>query len=162
MSEVVFSVADPYYDQIAQGIKTVEFRRRWSLSSSTAYIYRSGKKRHICAYIELGAPVKGTAVQMKKIAEEKSPCSASGIARYLPQGGCAMPIKRFVEFEPIPLDEMRACGVHPPQQFIYLHRYPALQSLIYERTANCPTLTGNDEQETVEDGKSDINRGIQQ
>lgn len=136
MSEVIISIRDPYYDMIANGTKTYEFRRRWSLPSARAIIYRSGSKRHICASMDLGGPVRGSASQLRAIADNMPSGCGSDIEKYVATargGGCGMPITNFVEFEPISLDEMRTLGVKPPQHFTYLHKYPKLKELIDDR-----------------------------
>lgn len=138
VKEIIISLQDKAYDLIKSGIKTYEFRRRWKLPAAIAYIYRSGKKRELCAFIELGQPIHGSPSEIAAIAEKMNPGNGPTVEEYFipTQGGYAIPIKRFVEFPPISLEELRACGAQPPQYFMYLQNYPMLKKLLEGKIAN--------------------------
>ncbi|MCY1290934.1 hypothetical protein D9M68_605520 [compost metagenome] len=133
--EIIISLQDKAYERIKKGIKTYEFRRRWKLDSTVAYIYRSGKKRELCAFIELGKPIFGSPSEIAEIAEKMIPGNGASVEEYFTptQGGYAVPINRFVEFPAISLQELREFGIHPPQYYTYLSNYPALRELIQEK-----------------------------
>lgn len=133
--EVVLSLQESPYERVKSGVKTYEFRRRWRTSPCIAFVYRSGGRKELSAYMKLGAPIFGSPQEMRRIAEEMSPGNGKSVEEYLlpTNGGCAIPIEEFCEFEPLSLAEIRPLGFHPPQFFFYLANYPELRKVLVER-----------------------------
>ena len=133
--EIVISLRDSPYERIKSGIKTYEFRRRWRTTPCIAFVYRSGGRKELSAYMKLGTPIFGSPQEMSRIAEEMSPGNGDSVEEYLlsSQGGYAIPIEEFHEFEPLSLAQIKPLGFHPPQLFFYLANYPELRELIKER-----------------------------
>jgi predicted transcriptional regulator len=116
-------------------VKKFEFRKRWRSGPCTAYIYRSGSRRELSAYMKLGTPIYGAPQEIGRLAEQMLPGNGPAVEEYLmsTQGGYAIPIEEFREFPPFSLAELRMMGFHPPQYFFYLSNYPELQRALEAR-----------------------------
>jgi len=134
-TEIVMSLQDRAYELIKSGVKKLEFRRRWRNGPCIAYIYRSGTKRELSAYMRLGTPIFGNPQEIGCLAEEMLPGNGAAVEEYFvpTQGGYAIPIEEFKEFRPLSLLELREIGFHPPQYFFYLSNHSQLKRALQER-----------------------------
>ncbi|WP_334040405.1 hypothetical protein [Burkholderia ambifaria] len=134
-TEIVLSLQDRAYELVKSGVKKFEFRKRWRSGPCTAYIYRSGSRRELSAYMRLGTPIYGTPQEIGRLAVQMLPGNGPAVEEYLmsTQGGHAIPIEEFREFPAFSLAELRMMGFHPPQYFFYLSNYPELQRALEAR-----------------------------
>ncbi|WGS44616.1 hypothetical protein LFL97_28955 [Burkholderia sp. JSH-S8] len=134
-TEIVLSLQDRAYELIKSGVKKLEFRKRWRSGPCIAYIYRSGTKKELSAYMKLGTPIYGSPQEIGRLAEQMLPGNGPAVEEYLvsTQGGYAIPIEAFREFRPFSLAELRVMGFHPPQYFFYLSKYPELKRALEVR-----------------------------
>jgi len=124
---IVLSLNPEPFEQIISGRKHFEYRTRFRRSRFVAFIYVTRPVQQIRAVMECGDPIFGSARKIADFAEHDQPGNGRAIYDYLASSGkgCAIPIVRTREFEPLTLARMRKdFGFSPPQFYSALEKTP--------------------------------------
>lgn len=127
---ILISLEKQYFDQIKQGIKKYEYRRKFVKVPCTAFLYISNPEMAIMGYMDLEKPYIDNPQALGEFAENQVKGIGKEIEEYM-EGldvGYASAIKTLYEIEPVPLDFLRQNfeGFTAPQGYIILDRKPDL------------------------------------
>lgn len=130
---VLMSMRNEYFEQILNGSKHYEYRKKYINSKSLAYVYISKTKKEISGIIYFDKPIYATSHEIAMIAEKDAPGSYESILEYFDKGyGYALPIKSVVTTKSIPLNKIKEKfpSFSPPQSYYYLDKKPLLLEYI--------------------------------
>ncbi len=133
---VLLSLQEKPYEEIKAGKKFFEYRTRYQKCPTIAFIYVSHKVKCIKAMIEFDEPIIGTDIQISSLSEKIKPGSYDGMMKYLSKGtGYAIPIRRFIEIEPVSLAELREKfgSFVVPQSYYMLNQKEELLKFLLEK-----------------------------
>jgi len=137
MKEIFLSFRPEYFKPLLYGIKKYEYRKRFCGEETKAYLYLSGKSRHVVGVMELGKPVRLDLTREKYL---DYPETLKRVNEYILNKDInAVPIKSLALFNnPISLDDIR--NVIPnfmsPQMYFVLDNHPKLKSLLEKQPLN--------------------------
>lgn len=124
------------YNEMKNGIKEYEYRRKFIDGPSRAFIYVSAPVKAVVGLIEFGAPIIDTPERIVDIAEKEKSGSWQGTKEYLSglEKAYAIPVLSLREMAPVSLAELRQkFQFTAPQSYFYLNHKPELLSFLEER-----------------------------
>jgi predicted transcriptional regulator len=136
---VLISLHEKYFEEMKQGSKRYEYRRRYLNLSSMAFVYCPNPIKAIKGVVRFGKPTVGTP-------EEIAVISGRDIKTwdYLKGGdkGYAIPVLAWEDIEPITLEKLRQRfpGFVPQQSFYRLDRKPELLEFLQANRNKKPHL----------------------
>ncbi|HEU5140066.1 MAG TPA: hypothetical protein VFT51_08835 [Bacillales bacterium] len=136
---LLLSLQPEPYNQIRQGVKKYEYRRKFINEPSLAFVYVSSPIKAVSALVEFGRPVIDSPEYIAEIAEKEKTGSFEGTMRYLEglEKGYAIPILSFKEIQPVSLDDLRdKFQFTAPQSYFYLYRKPELFTFLKLKARN--------------------------
>lgn len=131
MKELFLSFKSDYFKPLFYGIKKYEYRKRFCAEETRAYLYLSGKSRHVIGFMDLGKPIRLDST----LDEYKNhPKTLKRVLEYISNRDVnAVPIKSLTLFkEPLSLDKIREeiPGFMPPQMYFVLDNHCELKKLL--------------------------------
>ncbi|MCM3782781.1 hypothetical protein M3231_07330 [Neobacillus mesonae] len=133
---IILSLQPGPYQEIINGKKTIEFRRRFIKEPAAAFVYVSSPVKQIKAFIEFGMPIHEEIEKLASIAEQHEPGSGPGIREYFSglTAGYAIPILSCKEFTPLSLELLKgAYQFNPPQSYMNLAANPRLEQALLNK-----------------------------
>lgn len=134
---ILISLEKQYFDQIKEGVKKYEYRRKFVRKSCRAYLYIAKPQMEIMGYVDLEKPIIATPKELGDFAERQVTGIGKEIEEYMfgLAVGYAAKIKRFTEIEPVPLMYLRnSFNFTAPQGYIILDKRPELLRLLEKRS----------------------------
>lgn len=133
---VLMSLRSIYFEQMLNGKKHYEYRKRYTKEESIAFIYLSRKEKKVCGIIEFGKPIVGNASKIAKLEETDQQSSYDSIKEYAGDFEVyAIPIKKITLTEEVTLSDIK--NKFPnfvvPQSYYYLDKKPDLLKFLKEK-----------------------------
>ena len=136
---ILLSLNPEPFNDIISGRKHFEYRTRFRRSRFVAFIYVTRPVQEIRGIMECGDPIFGSARKIADVAERDQPGNGRAIYDYLSLSGkgCAIPIVRIREFDPLGLARMRKdFGFCPPQFYSALEKTPEFLDFLLAHAAH--------------------------
>ncbi|MCK9875396.1 hypothetical protein MXD59_06320 [Frankia sp. Ag45/Mut15] len=143
---VLMALHAEYYEQIWQGLKTHEFRRRFLEDRPVRwFVYLNAPVSRLAAVIDLGPAVVDVPGQVAAIAERARVGNGASVLEYVQdlERAYAIPILGVAEYPGRSVDELRVeLGVfHPPQGYVRLRGHPQLLAVCEKIAMENPLRT---------------------
>lgn len=139
MKEIFLSFHPRAYQPLYDGIKMYEYRKRFCMEETKAYLYLSGNVRKVIGVMMLGIPIR---LDLTRNDYHAYPDTLKRVDEYLALGDkFAIPIKSLSLFkEPIPLEELRNLipGFNPPRMYYILNEETSLFKILKSRELDEP------------------------
>lgn len=133
---IILSLQPKPYNNILNGTKKYEYRRKFLKESVNAFIYVSSPIKEIRGYLDFGQPIIDKVERIGEIAEQEKIGGANGIKRYMDglETGFAIPILSIREIKPLSLEELRdKFDFTAPQSYINIDSIPKLKEVLVQR-----------------------------
>lgn len=134
---IMLSLQPAYMQQIRDGSKHYEYRRKYRTEPTRAFIYENAPVGAVTAVLELDEPIVAPPEEIARIADSVRAGHGASVLEYMCglDVGFAVPIRAWRDIEPVDQQELRS--VHPPfappQSYVLLDRYPLVRDLVMER-----------------------------
>jgi predicted transcriptional regulator len=133
---IILSLNPIPFENIFNGSKKYEYRRKFLKEAISAFIYVSSPVKEMRGYIEFGKPIFDKIDRIAEIAEQEKPGGRQGILKYMEglEMGFAIPILTFRKIQPLSLEELRShYNFTAPQSYINLESNPKLEEALMRR-----------------------------
>lgn len=134
---IMLSLQPQYMQQIRDGSKHYEYRRKYRTERTRAFIYENAPVAAVTAVLELDEPIVAPPDEIARIADGVRAGHGASVLEYMAglDVGFAVPIRAWNDIDPVDQDELRS--VHPPfappQSYVLLDRCPPVRDLVMER-----------------------------
>ena len=128
MREIIISIKPQYSSMIFSGSKTIELRRKIGTlfePGRRIYIYSSSPVKMLAGEATIASIQVGTPSAVSQVAFEKGGISKDDFDKYFLDRNKAFVIylNEIIEYErKVPLANLRAAGITPPQSYCYATR----------------------------------------
>lgn len=133
---VLMSMREVYFNEILNGEKHYEYRKKYCEDESIAYIYISKTRKEIVGKIWFGKPIIAEAKKIAQISENDQPGNYNSIIEYIGNNvGYAIPVIKVETINKIGLNEIKESFKEfcPPQSYYYLDNKKGLMDFIADR-----------------------------
>lgn len=133
---IMLSLQPQYMQEIREGTKCYEYRRKYRKERTRAFIYENAPVGAVTAVLELDEPIVAPPSEIARIADGVRRGHGASVLEYM-RGldvGFVVPIRAWEDIEPVGQQALRS--VHPqfvpPQSYVLLDRYPPVRDLVME------------------------------
>ncbi len=131
---VLLSLREEYYNEMLEGTKKFEYRKKYNKYPTKAFIYISKTLKKIVAIIDFDKPVYDSAENIAQISEKEKENSFNDMIEYIGEenSGYAIPIKKITKIENITLEQLKEKinKFTVPQSFFYVNDKPELLEVL--------------------------------
>ncbi|SEM94712.1 hypothetical protein [Lihuaxuella thermophila] len=138
---IVLSLKEKYFEQMLDGYKRYEYRRKFINRPVTAFIYLVSPVKSVTGIVKLGKPIIGSAHEIAQICENEEPGTGAYEAtlKYLEglEKGFAIPVLSVEKIDPVSLQELRdRFKFVAPQSYMIIDNKPELLTFLQSRRKN--------------------------
>lgn len=124
MPALLMSIHQEYVEQILQGTKIIEYRKRFFKDGFQAFVYTTGQHGGIELFMKCAPAIRSDAKTLAQIGQQIQHDDYKEIYDYfsLKNDGCDIPILETCKLKKIPLSKLRAIvpTIVVPQAYLFL------------------------------------------